>query len=233
MKRLALLLLCACGPSQAQLDQIRSMFAAREPALAQAEQAFAAAVPNRPAPRDGGACKIAFNIADDARFANRLVTFIARHGGDGPMQASNVTFFTAKAQLDALASGAIEARRAKQQSILQRARPYDDFNGKKLVAAAEQLVAAPLDAELLIEIGATQDAKPIDSKTFQAGAIVGRAWLYAPSENRFVCAGNVIATSSESIRVWKDSQPSAYIFEIGSDLYMNMVTEAQKSLKQL
>jgi hypothetical protein len=236
MKWLPLLFLCACGPSQAQLDEIRRLFEAREPALSQAEKAFVSAVPSRPAPRDGAGCKTVFHHADETQFVDRLVSVVALgNGGDGPLQASNVTFFTTKARLDSLSSGAVEARRSEQQKLLQRESPYDDLNGKRLVAAAQRLAADPLEPELLIEIGAAQDAKPIDKKTFQGGAMVGRVWLYSLSENRFVCAGNVVATSSKTVEVWqwKGSPRSDGRVEVGGDLYLNTVSEAQKSLKAL
>jgi hypothetical protein len=228
-------MLVGCGPSSSQIAEVRARFAAQEPALTAAEKAFAAAASKRPQPGDGAACGTKFDTADTAAFAERLVAFIALQGSDGPLQASNVTYFTPKAQLDRLESGSVAARRAEQQRLLNRESWYGELDAKKWLAQAEKLAAEPLAPELLIEIGASLDAKPIDKKTFQGGAMLGRAWLYSPTENRFVCAGNVIATSSKSVEIWhwKGSPRSDGNMEIAGDLYMNMMNEAEKSLKAL
>ena len=224
-----------CAPSKAQLDEIRALFSAQDAKLTQAEKAFAAAAVNRPAPNGAAACTTTFRTADEAKFAERLASAIALDATSGGLQASNVTFFPRGARLDRVSSGSVEARRAEEEQLLNRQSFYQEMDGKKLVAAARALVKRPLDPELLIEIGASVDAKPIDGKSFQGGLMVGRAWLYSLAENRFVCAGDVAATSSKQVEVWqwKGSPKSDGKVEVSGDLYINLAEEAQKSLHAL
>src|SRR5689334_9187389 len=109
--RWLVLFLVGCGPSQSQLAEIRTLFEAQEPMLIKADKAFSAAVAKRPQPSEGAACKTPFRTADESEFADRLAAFVALTGHDGPLQASNVLYFTPKAVLDRVSSGAVAARR--------------------------------------------------------------------------------------------------------------------------
>ena len=83
--------------------------------------------------------------------------------------------------------------------------------------------------EVYFERTAGKAAKEVRSdgalRRFDGGLSLGRAWVYSHKKKRIVCAGEVMATSSESV----DLRSS----DLNIDLFVNLVRKLPGSLRQV
>src|SRR5262245_41224760 len=102
MRLLLLVLLSGCAPSEAQLEEIRALFAKTDAGRAPLDAAFTAAVMKRPTPEDKGRCPAAFALEDLGQFTRRLTMWLVVPNTSNGVQASNVTIITGKTSLEGL-----------------------------------------------------------------------------------------------------------------------------------
>jgi hypothetical protein len=218
-----------------QLAEIGKIFAASDASTGAIETAFQTAVKTVDAVAPGATpCAVPFTLDDDSRVAEQLASQLPTASiAHSTVRAGTATITGDRSQLATLTSASIEVRRDEEQRLLELQDEYSALDGAALVARAHQLAAQPLPTELLIVITAGRDPTLATGDTFNGGVALAHAYLYRPAERRFVCAGRLSAESSSVVNTFvtaadPDSKRDP---NLTADLYLNLIEEAQHSLR--
>jgi hypothetical protein len=223
--------------TQEQLAEIGKIFAASDASRGAADTAFQAAVKTLDDVAPGATpCAVPFTLGDDSRVAEQLASQLPTATiAHSTVRAGTATITGDRALLATLTSASIEVRRDDEARLLERQDDYAALDGAALVARAHQLAAQPLPAELLIVITAGRDPTLATGDTFEGGVALAHAYLYSPAERRFVCAGKVSAGSSSVVNTFVNPKDpdSKNDPSLTADLYLNLISEAQHSLRAI
>jgi hypothetical protein len=217
-----------------QLTEVGKIFAAADASSAATETAFHAALDNLDAVTAGTSpCAASFNLDDDPHVADELaVQLQTARIAHSTVRAGTATITADRSKLSTLTSASLEVRHREERRLQDREDEYSALGGAALIARAHQLATRSLPNELLILITGGADPTLIDHDHFNGGIALARAYLFSPTERRFVCAGKVSAESSKVVNTFlgdadpgSDSNP-----DVTADLYLNLISEAQHSL---
>lgn len=184
-------------------------------------------------------CTVSVVSGDVVEFSRDFARWIVMTKGSlgtrpAPFQSEGTTIVEASDQLATM-------RSSTAASLVRALERLHDANGVRevkkkgavLLAEADALLAKPR-TELVIVVQAAVEAERKDEKTFAPGAAVGRAYLFDAAAGRVVCAGEVAAQSSATVSVMKlKGLPSDGKAEVSVDLYRNLITRAEESLRAL
>lgn len=184
-------------------------------------------------------CSVPVVSGDVSEFSRDFARWIVMTKGSlgtrpAPFQSEGTTIVEDSEPLAAMRSSA----GAALVRALERLHDGNDVRDAKkkgavLLADADALLAKAR-TELVIVVHATVEAERKDEKTFAPGAAVGHAYLFDSAAGRIVCAGEVAAQSSATVTVANlKGLPSDGKAEVSIDLYRNLITRAEESLRAL
>lgn len=148
-------------------------------------------------------------------------------------QVANVTLARTAAEVPGWGSAGHNARKKAAEQFVHL--PHTDKTGAQLLAEARALVSAVPAPELILVVKSASNAGNADTttKSFDAGLVFGDAYLYDAAAKAIVCAGPLLAQSSQSVQVWTwDGKGNPQGF-LDLDLLSSTISGAVASLRSV